>query len=83
MEKQQHSGLVLALIKEPHMEATLESDGLLREASFRSNLFEWQVIFRVQLEGLHYKMSSIRLGDGEELHSSNAEVIMSSGAKLF
>lgn len=39
--------------------------------------------FSQQLEGFHYNMSYIHLGDGEELRSSNQEVIMSSRAKLF
>lgn len=45
-----------------HAEMTWEKDGQTQAASFRSNLFEWQVIFRVEREGFHYKVSYIYSG---------------------
>lgn len=40
----------------------IEKDGQSQEASFRSNLFDWRVIFRVELKGFHYNMSQIYSG---------------------
>lgn len=65
-----------------HAEMTWEKDGQTQAASFRSNLFEWQVIFRVELEGFHYKVSYL-FWVKEKLNFSNAIVIMSSKAELF